>query len=121
MTSSSPGEGKSTTTANLAVVLAQTGQSVIVVDTDLRRPVLHEVFGVPNNIGLTNALLAGENVSLDGYLRPTEIEVPAVLTSGPIPPNPSEMLGSHRMEHLVSVLSQAADIVLFDGFRLSWP
>ena len=115
VTSSSPGEGKSTTTANLAVVLAQTGQRVIVVDTDLRRPVLHKVFGVPNNVGLTNALLAGENVSLDGYLQPTEIETLSVLTSGPIPPNPSEMLGSHRMEHLVSVLSQAADIVLFDS------
>ncbi len=115
VTSSSPGEGKSTTTANLAVVLAQTGQRVIVVDTDLRRPVLHKVFGVPNNVGLTNALLAGENVSLDGYLQPTETETLSVLTSGPIPPNPSEMLGSHRMAHLVSVLSQAADIVLFDS------
>ena len=115
LTSSGPGEGKSTTTANLAVVLAQTGQRVIVVDTDLRRPVLHKVFSVPNNVGLTNALLAGENVMLAEYLQPTEIETLSVLTSGPIPPNPSELLGSHRMEHLVSVLSQAADIVLFDS------
>jgi non-specific protein-tyrosine kinase len=115
VTSSSPGEGKSTTTANLAAVLAQTGQRVIVVDTDLRRPVLHKVFGVPNNVGLTNSLLAGENVSLDGYLQATEIGSLSVLTSGPIPPNPSELLGSHRMERLVDTLAQAADIVLFDS------
>ena len=115
VTSSSPGEGKSTTTANLAVVLAQTGQRVIVVDTDLRRPVLHKVFGVPNNIGLTTALLAGENLSLEGYLQPTEIDTLSVLTSGPIPPNPSELLGSHRMQHLIEVLAQAADIVIFDS------
>ena len=115
VTSSGPGEGKSTTTANLAVVLAQTGQRVIVVDTDLRRPVQHKVFGVPNNVGMTTALLAGENVSLEGYLQPTEMETLSVLTSGPIPPNPSELLGSHRMENLVSTLTQSADIVLFDS------
>ena len=115
VTSSSPGEGKSTTTANLAVVLAQTGQRVIVVDTDLRRPVLHKVFGIPNNIGLTTALLAGESLSLEDYLQPTEIDTLSVLTSGPIPPNPSELLGSHRMQHLIEVLAQAADIVIFDS------
>ena len=115
VTSSGPGEGKSTTTANLAVVLAQTGQRVIVVDTDLRRPVQHKVFGVPNNVGMTTALLAGDNVSLEGYLQPTEIETLSVLTSGPIPPNPSELLGSHRMENLVSTLTESADIVLFDS------
>jgi capsular exopolysaccharide synthesis family protein len=115
VTSSNPGEGKSTTSANLAVVLAQTGQRVIVVDTDLRRPMLHEVFGIPNTTGVTNALLAGENVSLVDYLQPTEIDTLSVLTSGPIPPNPSELLGSHRMQHLIEVLVQAADIVIFDS------
>jgi non-specific protein-tyrosine kinase len=115
VTSSSPGEGKSTTTANLAVVMAQTGQSVIVVDTDLRRPVLHKVFEVPNNAGLTTALLAGENADLESQLQPTEIDHLSVLTSGPIPPNPSELLGSHRMTHLVEALSQLADLVIFDS------
>ena len=67
----------------------------------------------PTTSGLTTALLAGENVSLEGYLQPTEIETLSVLTSGPIPPNPSELLGSHRMEHLIDVLAQAADIVTF--------
>lgn len=115
ITSSSPGEGKSTTTANLAVVLAQTGQRVIVVDTDLRRPVQHKIFGVPNNIGLTTALLNGEKIVLDGYLQPTEVENLHVLTSGPIPPNPSELLGSHRMARLIETLAEQADIVLFDS------
>ncbi len=115
ITSSGPGEGKSTTTANLAVVLAQTSQRVIVVDTDLRRPVLHKVFGVPNNTGLTTALLAGDSTSVEDYLQPTEIENLSVLTSGPVPPNPSELLGSHRMGHLIEALSNAADIVLFDS------
>ncbi len=115
VTSSSPGEGKSTTTANLAVVLAQTGQKVIVVDTDLRRPVLHKVFGVPNNMGLTTALLGGDTAAIESYLQPTEIDSLSVLTSGPIPPNPSELLGSHRMAHLVERLTEAADIVIFDS------
>lgn len=115
VTSSSPGEGKSTTTANLAVVLAQTGKRVVVVDTDLRRPVQHKVFGVPNNTGLTTALLNGDNIRLDGHLQPTEIENLQVLTSGPIPPNPSELLGSHRMAKLIETLAQEADIVLFDS------
>ena len=115
VTSSNPGEGKSTTSAKLAVVLAQTGQKVIVTDTDLRRPMLHEVFGIPNATGVTNALLAGEHVSLADYLQPTEIDTLSVLTSGPIPPNPSELLGSQRMQHLIEVLIQAADIVIFDS------
>ncbi len=115
VTSSSPGEGKSTTTANLAVVLAQTGQKVIVVDTDLRRPVLHKVFEVPNNTGLTAALLANDPSHVSAHMQLTEIDNLTVLTSGPIPPNPSELLGSHRMTELVQVLSTQADIVIFDS------
>lgn len=115
VTSSSPGEGKSTTTANLAVVLAQTNQKVIVVDTDLRRPVLHRVFSVPNNTGLTTALLAGEAWTIEEHLQPTEIENLKLLPSGPIPPNPSELLGSQRMGHLIQALANEADIVIFDS------
>jgi non-specific protein-tyrosine kinase len=115
VTSAMPTEGKSTTAANLAVVMAQTGQRVVLVDTDLRRPVMHKVFGVPNNTGLTTALLAGEKVSLDGQLQPTEVENLSLLTSGPIPPNPSELLGSQRMAHLVEQLSDEADLVIFDS------
>ena len=115
VTSSSPGEGKSTTAANLAVVLAQNGQRVILVDSDLRRPVLHKVFDVPNNAGLTTALLANDPAQISAQLQPTEVDNLAVLTCGPIPPNPSELLGSHRMAGLVETLAGLADIVIFDS------
>ena len=115
VTSSSPGEGKSTTAANLAVVLAQTGQRVILVDTDLRRPVLHKVFDVPNNAGLTTALLLNDASQISAQLQPTEVDNLSALTCGPIPPNPSELLGSHRMTTLVETLAGLADIVIFDS------
>ncbi|PKO17339.1 MAG: protein tyrosine kinase, partial [Chloroflexi bacterium HGW-Chloroflexi-1] len=108
-------EGKSTTAANLAVVMAQTGQRVVLVDTDLRRPVMHKVFGAANNTGLTSALLNGDQVVLDGHLQGTEVENLSLLTSGPIPPNPSELLGSHRMARLVEKLVGQADLVIFDS------
>lgn len=114
VTSSGPSEGKSTTAANLAIVMAQTGQKVVLVDADLRRPVLHKTFGVPNNVGITTALLAGDEVDLESYLQPTEIDNLMIITSGPIPPNPSELLGSQRMKHIVDRLAQSADIVIFD-------
>ncbi len=115
VSSASPSEGKSTTTANLAAVMAQTGQKVILVDTDLRRPVMHKVLGVPNNTGLTTALLENDPSGLDNHLRATQVENLSVLTSGPIPPNPSELLGSHRMGDLIRQLVQRADLVIFDS------
>lgn len=114
VTSSGPSEGKSTTAANLAIVMAQTGQKVVLVDADLRRPVLHKTFGIPNNIGITTALLAGDDVDLQAYLQPTEIDNLMLITSGPIPPNPSELLGSQRMKNVIERLAQLADIVIFD-------
>jgi capsular exopolysaccharide synthesis family protein len=113
ITSPSPMEGKSTTMANLGVVMAQAGKSVILVDSDLRRPMLHKIFGLPNKEGLTDALLQDESM-LDGHFQETGIENLRVLTSGPLPPNPSELLGSQRMQHLVKRLEKEADIVLFD-------
>ncbi|MCX6028928.1 MAG: polysaccharide biosynthesis tyrosine autokinase [Chloroflexi bacterium] len=115
VTSPSPSEGKSTTAANLAAVMAQTGQKVILVDTDLRRPVMHKVIGVPNNTGLTTAMLENAPITLSDHLSPTQVENLSVLTSGPIPPNPSELLGSHRMASLIEQLSQQADLVIFDS------
>lgn len=115
VTSSSPGEGKSTTAANLGVVLAQTGQRVILVDTDLRRPTLHKVFGIPNNTGLTTALLASQDTPIMEQLQPTEVPDLHILTSGPIPPNPSELLGSQRMAYLIEMLAEVADIIIFDS------
>ncbi len=113
LTSPSPGEGKSTTAGNLAVALAQTGRSVIVVDADLRRPTMHKVFGVLNNLGLTTAILDSQT-PLARQLQETHVPGVRVMTSGPIPPNPAELLNSQRMSNLIQALAEEADIVVFD-------
>jgi capsular exopolysaccharide synthesis family protein len=105
------GEGKSTTLANLAVVMAQGGKRVLAVDCDLRRPTLHKMFGLPVEPGLTNAILdnAGSVVA-----QKTSVDGLSVVTSGALPPNPSELLGSRRFEDILSGLAKDADIVLLD-------
>ena len=108
-------EGKSTTLANLGVVMAQSGRSVVLVDSDLRRPMLHKIFQVPNKMGLTSVLLQDDPI-LDGQLQETGVENLRVLTSGPLPPNPSELLGSQRMRHLIEQLEKEGDVVIFDNF-----
>lgn len=113
VSSPNPIEGKSITLANLGVVMAQAGLSAILVDSDLRRPVLHKVFDLPNKEGLTTALI-GE-LDLDGRLQATQVENLRVLTSGPLPPNPSELLGSQKMKVLIESLKGKADVVLFDS------
>ena len=107
-------EGKSTIAANLAVVLAQGNSSVILVDSDLRRPVLHTSFGLPNDKGLSD-FLREDHPDLDRYLRETEVKNLRLITSGPLPPNPSELLQSARIEALVEELKSKADLVLFDS------
>ncbi len=114
VTSANQAEGKTTTAANLAAAIAQTGLKTIVVDSDLRRPAIHRVFGVSNGAGLTNALLS-EEPHLAPLLQPTAIEHLRVLASGPQPPNPSELLSSRRMDRVVEALKQEAEIVLFDS------
>jgi len=114
VTSPSPTDGKSVTAANLATVIAQAGQSVVLVDTDLRRPILHKLFKLPNAVGVTSSLLAGSNPGLDDCLLPTHVENLQLLTSGPLPPNPSELLGSQRMGKLIEHLEQQADVLIFD-------
>ncbi len=113
ITSANPLEGKSTVTANLAVVMAQAGKKVIAVDADLRRPMLHKIFNLPNNRGLTN-LLIQQDSNLNSYLQDVAVKGLSVITSGPIPPNPAELLGSRRMAELVHRLSKGADLVVFD-------
>ena len=110
-TSSGPGEGKSTTIANTAVALAQSGKQVILMDCDLRKPVLHKIFGKKNH-GLTNLLV--EEVAAEDFLQDTEIENLRILTSGPIPPNPSELLGSKKMQELLDYLKTQADYLIID-------
>ena len=114
VTSPQPTEGKSTTAANLAVVIAQAGLRVILVDTDLRRPVLHRIFDLPNDWGLTGSLF-GEYLGPKDALFPTAVDNLFVVTSGPLPPNPSEILGSQRMESFIEDLKLRADIVIFDS------
>ncbi len=113
VTSPNPIEGKSTTVANLGMVVAQSGTSVILVDADLRRSSLHRTFKLPNKQGLTTALLESES-TLDGSLQETGIEGLRVLTSGPLPPDPAEVLGSEKMRDLIQHLAEEADMVIFD-------
>lgn len=113
ITSPNPVEGKSITMANLGVVMAQAGKSVVLVDSDLRRPTLHKIFQVSNKTGLTNVLL-DDQLELDGHLQETGIENLRLLTSGPLPPNPSELLGSQRMAQFIELLTSKADMVIFD-------
>ncbi len=114
ITAAGPEEGKSTVLANLAVVEAQAGRQVIVVDADLRRPRQHELFGVSNAVGLTS-LLTDEKRLLDPPLQETAVAGLRVLTSGPLPPNPAELLASQRMAAARETLSGLADLVLFDA------
>ncbi len=113
VTSANALEGKSTMAANLAVVMAQTGSRVVLVDADLRRPMVHKIFQVSNKEGLTNILFEDRPV-LDGHLQETGIENLRVLPSGPLPPNPSELLGSQKMRGLLEQIKEEADIVVFD-------
>ncbi|WP_420846140.1 CpsD/CapB family tyrosine-protein kinase [Neobacillus notoginsengisoli] len=112
VTSSGPSEGKSTTVANLAVVFAQQGKKVLLVDADLRRPTVHYTFNVPNTFGMTNVLT--KQVAFPEAIRKTEVEDLYVLTSGPIPPNPAELLGAAAMDHLLKEAQDHFDMVLFD-------
>ena len=114
ITSPSPSEGKSLTASNLGAALAQAGERVILVDTDLHRPRLHRVFGLRNNRGVTSALLE-ERPDLNDLLQETTVPGLHVLTSGPLPPNASELLGSTRMRDLLAALSSQADTLLLDS------
>ncbi len=114
VTSAAPGEGKSTTLANLAVTMAQGEHRTILVDADLRRPSLHEIFEVPNSRGLTT-MFVEQGALEDPPLVGTGVENLLLLPSGPLPPNPADLLGSRRMEEVIGVLRERADLVLFDA------
>jgi len=114
VTSPNAQEGKTTTLANLAVAFASSGLRTVAVDCDLRRPRLHEFFGVSNEVGFTSVLLG--NVALSKALQPVPgQERVLVLASGPLPPNPSELLSSSRTADLLRNLAEQADIVLVDS------
>lgn len=112
VTSPAPDEGKSTTVANLAVTIAQSGRRTILVDCDLRRPQLHELFGLSNEVGLTDVILQ-EDLPLP--LQETGVENLWLLASGPKPPNPADLLGSRQVDRLIEMLTGRADMVLIDA------
>ncbi|MCJ7623868.1 MAG: polysaccharide biosynthesis tyrosine autokinase, partial [Anaerolineaceae bacterium] len=114
VTSPSLGTGKSLISSNLAVVLAQSGKQIILVDVDLRRPTVHKSMNLPNDFGITSVLLK-PNLSLEKLLIETTTKNLAAVTSGDLPPNPSELLGSDGMKQLVEELKQKADMVIFDA------
>lgn len=113
LTSSVPGEGKSTTATNLAIALADAGQAVCLVDADLRRPMVNEYLGLDRSAGLTTALVGGADVN--DLLQPWGDANLFVLTSGQIPPNPSELLGSQEMKNLINRLETAFDTIVIDA------
>lgn len=112
VTSAQPGEGKSTTVANLAIAYAQTNKRILLIDADMRKPTMHKVFGLTNRVGLTS-LLTG-NRQIEDIPMECRVENLHILTSGPVPPNPSELLVSKKMAALLKELRSRYDIVLID-------
>lgn len=113
VTSSLPGEGKSTTATNLAIALSQAGQTVCLIDADLRRPMVSEYLGLERNAGLTTALVGAADVN--ELLQPWGEDNLYVLTSGQVPPNPSELLGSEEMRLLLKGLEEVFDTIVIDA------
>lgn len=112
-TSASPGEGKTTVASNVAVVFASQGKKVLLIDADMRNPSVHKLFNLLNYKGLTN-LLTEDKASIQDIVHQTEINNLSVLTCGVIPPNPSELLASNRMNQLMERLKEHFDLILFD-------
>ena len=112
VTSPGPGEGKSTTTANLAVTMAETGLRVVAMDADLRKPHLHKIFGLHSHTGLTSSLLDGKTAE---QLQHSGVDGLQVLASGALPANPTWITGSERMRHILEELAEVADLVVIDS------
>ena len=114
ITSAIPGEGKSLTAANLAVTFAQAGNRVILVDADLRQPTQHRLFGLPNEKGFSNLVLAGPE-HLEEHLKETGVPNLQLITAGNPPPNPSELLTSFKAVKVTTAIRRAADFIIFDS------
>lgn len=112
VTSSEPGEGKSTTSGNLALAFAQDEKKVILIDCDLRRPSLHKKFRISNNRGLSDVIIDRDKLNKCIQKRTEYLDI---LTAGKIPPNPSEMLGSKAMSSLLDELSDIYDVIILDS------
>jgi len=112
ITSSGPGEGKSTIISNLAISMALTEKKVLLIDSDLRKPRIHCIFNTDNSCGLTTVL--AEAMDYKDCIVHTDIKGLDILTSGPIPPNPVELLGSNKMKKFLETIAEEYDIVLLD-------
>ncbi|MCA0985191.1 CpsD/CapB family tyrosine-protein kinase [Halobacillus yeomjeoni] len=112
VTSASPSEGKSITTGNTAVVFAQQGKKVLLVDADLRKPTIHYTFRLNNTMGLSNYLV--NDYAINDIINETHVENLDVVTCGPIPPNPSELLGSMKMQRFIQEAKNHYDMIIFD-------
>nr|WP_263325272.1 CpsD/CapB family tyrosine-protein kinase [Neobacillus sp. Marseille-Q6967] len=112
VTSSGPGEGKSTTVANLAVVFSQQGKKVLLIDADMRKPTVHYTFNHTNTYGLTSVLT--KQMTLDKAIKETPEDNLFVLSSGPIPPNPAELLTSRAMDQFFLDAQEMFDLIIFD-------
>lgn len=114
-TSASISEGKSTVAANVAVTYAQAGHKVLLIDADLRRPTVHRTFNLSNHVGLSTVISsAAKEVDLDEVVQESGIDDLAILTAGPTPPNPSELIGSKRMQDFISLVEDHYDMVIID-------
>lgn len=112
VTSSEPGEGKSTTAANLAAVMAESGARTILIDCDQRKPTLHKIFLVSNQAGLSDLLV--DNVKFEEAVKKTEIENLDLLTSGTTPPNPVELIASSKMKQFIENLRKDYEYIIID-------
>lgn len=114
VTSPAKDDQKSVTLANLAVTFAQGGHKTILVDADLRQPKQHDIWGLPNQRGLTTMMTDDTAIS-NPPLNATDIENLQIITSGGLPPNPADLLGGKRMSEIIGVLKARADFILFDS------
>lgn len=115
VTSAEKSEGKSTVSANLAVTWANQGQNTLLVDADLRRPTVHRTFNISNRYGLTSLLTAEGPLNYTDTLKTTRVANLYVMPSGPIPPNPSELLNTHKMDQVIQDLKKNFDFIIFDA------
>ncbi|SES89379.1 capsular exopolysaccharide family [Oceanobacillus limi] len=111
ITSPSPGDGKTLTASNLAVVFSQEGKRVLLVDADLRKPSIHHIFRITNNFGLSNYLIGQKD--MESLISTIDFNLD-IIPSGIIPPNPPELLGSMQMKEFISTVSDQYDLVVFD-------
>ncbi len=119
VTSSIPGEGKSFISSNLATAFAQTGESTLLIDSDLRLGRIHKIFGISNTKGLSNLLVGQNVVDCAEYIKKTNIPNLYIIPRGTVPPNPSELLNSTNTKKIINFLRENFDRIIFDGVPIN--